>query len=210
MADQLATPEDLASLLERDDIDAYKAGVLVEIATSIVQDAAAGQRIVQVVGDVMPLIGTTDSWLDLPQIPVTAVISVELDGNVLAAGTDYKVFGNRIWRRSGWQSNWGQWDHPYPARQRLYDWWPPNEPSAVIVTNTHGFPAGDQRLQSGRGAVLSLCTGAYGNPTGASAESIDDYRVTYDKLAAQMETSPHLAASLRRKYGRRGGLARIG
>jgi hypothetical protein len=208
--DRLASPEDLASLLERDDIDAYKAGVLVEIATAVVQDAAGGQRIVQVVNDSFDLIGTTDAWLDLPQIPVTAVASVTLDGKTLTSGTDYKRFGNRLWRRFGWQSNWGQWDNPYPTRRLLYDYCPPNEPSAVNVVCTHGYPPGDQKLQLGRSAVLSMCTGAYGNPQGLRSESIDDYSATYGALSGQLEASPHLKAAIRRHYGRRGGLVRVG
>jgi hypothetical protein len=210
MPDQLATPEDLASLLERDDIDAYKAGVLVEMATAIVQDAAGGQRILQVVNDPGTLIGNTDSWLDLPQIPVTAVASVSLDGTALTLGTDYKVFGNRLWRRFGWQSNWGQWDDPYPTRRLLYDFWPPNEPSGVSFVYTHGFAPGDQKLQLARSAVLGICQGAYSNPTGLKSESIDDYSVSFGALSAQLEASPYLKAALRKRYGRRGGLVRIG
>ena len=210
MADQLATPEDLASLLERDDIDRYKATVLVETATAVVQEAAGNQRIVEVVDDVMPILGNTDAWLDLPQIPVTAVSSVVLDGVTLTLGTDYKVFGNRLWRRFGWQSNWGQWDGPYPYRRLLYDWWPPNEPSAVVVTCTHGYPPGHQNLQLGRSAVLGICQGAYGNPTGLKSESIDDYNVSYSILSAQLEASTYLKMALRRKYGRRGSMVRIG
>lgn len=208
--DQLADPDDLATLLERDDINAAKAAILVEIATAIVQEAAGNQRILEVVDDTIALLGNTDSWLDLPQTPVTAVASVSLDGNVLTPGSDYKVFGNRIWRRFGWQANWGQWDHPYPYRRLLYDWWPPNEPSGLVVIYTHGYPANHQRLQLARGAVLGMCQGAYGNPQGLRSESIDDYSATYGALSAQLEASPYLAKALRRQYGRRGGLVRVG
>lgn len=225
MADRLATPEDLASLLERDDIDAYKAGVLVEIGTAIVQEAAGGQRIVQVVDDSMELMGTTEAFLNLPQIPVTSVASVTLDGNLLTAGTDYKKVGNRLWSRTGWQANWGQYTgDPYSSPSGSgeiaytfntgyrYDFAgvSQTEPSDVVVVCTHGIPPGDQRLQLGRSAVLGICTGAYANPTGLKAESIDDYAATYNALSGQLEASPYLKAALRRQYGRRGGLVRIG
>lgn len=220
MADQLATPGDLASLLERSDLDLAKATMLVEIATAIVQEVAGGQRIVQVVDDVATIIGVADSWLDLPQRPVTAVTSVVLDGTALTVDTDYKVFGNRLWRTVGWQTRVGwygtdygwsdSWSGPTyygPPQPLLLG---PPEPSKVVVTNTHGYPAGHQGLQLARGAVISMISGVYGNPTGATRESIDDYSVAYDRMTVQMETAPHLKAALRRQYGRRAGLVRLG
>lgn len=217
MADRLATPEDLASLLERDDIDASKAGILVEIATAVVQEAAGRQRIVQVVGDVLDVMGSTDAWLPLPQLPVASVSSVMLDGTTLTLGTDYSVYGNRLWRGQGWQTNWG-WPIDWPLQI-----WGPNgspynwtgslsRPSAVVVTYTHGYAAGSQELQLARGAVLSICVGAYGKTAAPhlKSESIDDYAVTFEALAGQMESSPYLKAALARKYGRRAGLVRLG
>lgn len=190
MADQLADPADLASLLERDDIDLYKATLLVECGTAVVQEAAGNQRIVYVTGDVADLLGTTDSWLDLPQRPVAkgAVTAVTVDGQAV---TDFKQFGGRLFRRCGWQTSCG-------------------EPSEVAVTYNHGVQAPGQRLQLARNAVLSTIVGVYGNPGGASSEQIDDYSVTYDRLARQMDASPALKQALQRQYGRRAGLVRIG
>ncbi len=194
MADQLATPEDLASLLQQD-LDASTANLVIEAATAIVQEAA-GQRIVQVVGDTASLIGTTDSWLNLPQIPVTAVTSVTLDGALLSSGvpgsggTTYRLKGNRLWRGDGWQTYCG-------------------EPSDVDVVYTHGYATGAQQLQLARGVTLSLAKTAYANPSGATREAIDDYQVAYEAAAAALEASPNLKAALRRQYGRRAGLVRI-
>src|SRR5690242_5591066 len=109
MADQLCTPEDLASALQAD-LDASTATLWVECATAVVQATAGGQRIVQVVDDTFTILGTTDSWLDLPQLPVTSVASVVLDGVTLTAGspgdasTTYRRHGNRLWRTDGWQN----------------------------------------------------------------------------------------------------------
>jgi hypothetical protein len=193
MADQLVSPSDLASLLERDDLDLYKATMLAECATAVVQAACGGQRIVEVT-ETLTIMGTTDSWLQIPQIPVTAVTSVELDGEALAAGTeptDYKVVGSRLWRTDGWQT---YCDYP----------------STIDVACTHGHPAGHQRLQLGRSAGLSILKGVYGNPTGATRETIDDYSVAYERLAAELETSEYLTKALRKQYGRRAGLVRLG
>ena len=193
MADQLATPEDLASLLQLE-YASLTAGqqatllLLVETATGVVQDAAGGQRIVAVAGDVVEVMGTHDSWLALPQIPVTAVASVTVDGDAI---TDWKLFGNRLFRRCGWQVCW-------------------DEPSLVSVTCDHGYADGAQELQNARRAVLAICQAAYGNPGGLSSESIDDYKATYSSLAAALDAAPELKASLRRTYGRRAGLVRVG
>lgn len=209
MADQLATPSDLAAFVKQD-VDTSTATVLIECATAVVQDCCGGQRIVQVVGDTMSILGTSDSWLDLPQRPVTAVTSVTLDGITLALGTDYKVFGSRLWRAVGWQVNIG-W--PYSGtwpRGASVNGYGMQEPSAVVVVNTHGYAPGAQQLQLGRSAVLSLAGAAYNATPGATSESIDDYSVTFQAMAANLEAAPFLKAALRKKYGRRAGLARIG
>lgn len=195
MADQLATPEDLASLLERDDMDEYKAVMLVECATAVVQEAAGGQRIVQVVDDTAELLGTTAAWLDLPQLPVTAVTAVTLDGGAITEGTASGCWRrpgtSRLWRDTGWATTAG-------------------EPSTVAVVYSHGYPDGHQELQFARSAVLGLLRSVYGNPTGASRITIDDYTEAYEALASRMEASPHLQRALARKYGRAAGLVKIG
>jgi hypothetical protein len=195
MADQLATASDLAALLQSD-LDLSTATLLVEIGTAVVQAAAGGQRIVQVVDDVATILGGTSAWLDLPQIPVTAVSSVTLDGSTISTGTltgggNYRRIGSRLWRGDGWQIYCGV-------------------PSEVIAINTHGIAAGDQRLQLGRGAVLGLAKGQYRNPSGATRITIDDYTEVYDAMTARLEASQSLKTALRKQYGRRAGLARIG
>lgn len=211
MADQIATPEDLASFLQQD-LDRSTATLLLEVSTAVVQQAAAGQRIVEVVDDVCSIMSTSDSFLHLPQIPVTAVKSVVLDGRTLTVGTDYKVFGNRLWRADGWQTNVGWaygWDwRPSYAPQGAP--WSGQEPSLSAIVYSHGYPAGRQELQLGRGSALALCRGAYINPSGAVSERIDDYAVAFEAMAAAMEGTPHLRAALRKAYGRRAGLVRIG
>lgn len=190
MADQLCEPEDVASLLQRD-LDAYQTVMLIECATAVVQAAAGGQRIVLVEDDAGDITGTTDAYLRLPQTPVSEVSDVELDGDALVEGTDFRRRGARLWRAEGWATCWG-------------------EPSTVTFTYTHGYAAGRQELQLGRGAVLGLIRGLFDNPTGVSREAIDDYSVAYEAMSAAMEASPNLQASLRRQYGLRAGLVRIG
>lgn len=192
MADMLCAPEDVASLLESD-LDAYKTIMLVEAATAVVQEATGrpAQRIVEVEDDPLDLLGDIGVWLDLPQRPVQSIASLTLDGDALTEGTDFERFGARLWRECGWQPN--RWT-----------------PSRVAGVYTHGYPAGSQELQLGRGAVLSLVRGVYGNPEGAIAVRIDDYSASYAKFSASMDATEYLQKALQRQYGRQAGLVRLG
>lgn len=191
--DRLATVEDLRNMPGVPGVDELsddQAGLLIEVATAVVQAAAGGQRILEVVDDEVTLYGGYASFLRLPQQPVTAVTSVALDGTALATGSWYRR-PEGIWRQCGWLSSSLQCEVP------------------VAVVYTHGYPEGDQRLQLARGAVLSLVKGVAVNPTGASRLAIDDYQEAYDRAAAALEASDYLAAALRKQYGRRAGTVRI-
>lgn len=203
MADQLLTPEDLASLLERDDIDRSKAVMLIECVTAVIQEATGGQRIVLVENDTFQIMATRDQWLALPQIPVVSVASVDIDGNALTEGTGFKRFGNRLWRKQGWSN---RCTYPWTVPQILYG----QDLPQVNGVYSHGFADGSQDLQLARAAGISILKGVYGNPTGATSEAIDDYSVSYELLAVQLEASPYLKAALRSKYGRRAGIVRVG
>ena len=185
MADKLATPEDLAALLQQD-LDASTAALCLEAATALVQ-AAAGQRILQVEDDEVVLLGGTSNYLELPERPVAAVASVSLDGTAVSAGTasgTWRLSGTTLYRDTGWYSE-------------LY------VPAAVTVTYTHGYPTGHQALQLARHATLSLARAAYANPSGAAREQIDDYSVAFESASAALEAAPAVRAALRRQYGRR-------
>lgn len=186
MADQLATPQDLAALLQQD-LDASTAAVVLEAATAVVQEAAGGQRILEVEDDEFQLVGGLSNWLDLPQRPVQSVASVGLDGTALSAGTasgTYRLSGASLYRDLGWYSE-------------IY------VPADIAGVYTHGYPAGHQGLQLARHATLSLARAAYANPSGVAREQIDDYAVAFEAAAAAMQASPAVRAALRRQYGRR-------
>lgn len=196
MADTLASPSDLASFLQ-EDVDTATATLLMETATGIIQ-ATVGQRIVQVIDDVVVLdLEACDRslWLDLPQRPVTAVSAVMVGATAVPSG-DYAVqlSRGRLWRRTGWKL------------ATTMSWL---APSTVTVTYTHGYPAGDQRLQAARQAALSLASSAYANPSGATREQIDDYQVAYEAMSARMDAAPALQTLLRRRYGRPAGSVQL-
>ena len=188
MADQLATPEDLAALLGRDDLDMYKAVLLIECATAVVQEVC-GQRIVRATST-LTLEPGPGRWLWLPQLPVVSVASVTLDGTALVSG-DYQVRASRLWRETGWQLL-------------------TSPPTEVVVEYTHGYAEGAQELQRARQAVLALTGAVYDNPSGMTQERVDDYAVAFEAMSARMEAAPYLRDGLRRYYGRSAGLITIG
>lgn len=206
MADQLATVADLAAALGKPvaDVDPVAAAVQIEAATAVVQEAAGGQRILEVVGESEAIPAPSGNWLELSQRPVTAVASVTLpDGTVVIAGTasgTYRRIRNRLWRNVGWA-------HRIYFPLSYLDLC--DGPSEITVVYTHGWPDGSQQLQLARGAVLSLAKAPFNNPTGASREQIDDYSVAYDRASAALEATPYLQKSLRRQYGKRAAMVRV-
>ncbi|MDH6460119.1 hypothetical protein M2302_000270 [Micromonospora sp. A200] len=190
MADQLATPADLAALLHIAEADLHvpAATLLIECATAVVQEVA-GQRIVRATSTVT-LEPSPGRWLWLPQLPVVSVESVAMDGTTLTSG-DYQVRGHRLWRETGWQLLTA----------------PPTE---VDVAYTHGYAVGAQELQRARQAVVALAGAVYANPEGVSREQIGNYAVAYEAISARMEAAPYLRQGLRRYYGRSAGLITLG
>lgn len=188
MADQLATPQDLASFLQ---LGAYAAlsaekqatlTMLAELATAKVQRAAGGQRIVAAtttgaVIDLQP--GYDDCYVLLPQLPVRGVASVLLNA---VAVTDYYLRSQSLWRATGW-SGWSY------------------IPPQLTVTYDHGHLAGSQALQLGRNYVLELARGGWGNPLGQTSKAIDDYRVTYAEADARMVLPPAAEEAIAAAYG---------
>lgn len=185
MADQLATPQDLASLLQLNYATLSGAqqatlAMLVELATAKVQRAAGGQRIVDITDTaVVDVRDIADYYLPLPQLPVRSVTTVKLDGLTI---TDWVVRQQMLWRAGGWMVSF-------------------SPPSQAVVTYSHGYAAGSQWLQLARDMTLSLARLGWGNPGGATSEAIDDYRVTYGEADARMQMTDYMAASIADAYG---------
>ncbi|SBT63930.1 hypothetical protein GA0070622_0898 [Micromonospora sediminicola] len=185
MADQLAAPADLKNLLDDQDLPDAQVTLLIECATAVVQAAAGGQRIVEVVDDTAVLTAGPSQWLPLPQFPVQAVTSVDYNGSPIAAGAaGYRLHGTRLYRRCGWSDR-------------------PGDLIPVTVVYTHGYPDGSQELQLARSAVLGLIRDVPYNPAGVKAEAQDDWSTTYAAMSTHMDGTPTLRAALRRQYGRR-------
>lgn len=186
MADQLATAAELARLPGMAGVDTDTADLLLQMATGVVQGVVR-QRLVAVTADQITLLGTADADLWLPERPVVAVTAVTVDG---VAVTDWRLFGPRLRRACGWS------DYP-PV------------PAEVSVTYDHGYDPEDYRLGLAKAHVLMLAAGA-AHDAGVVSEGIDDYQVTYERMASRMESSEVLSALLRRHYGPRAGLVKLG
>lgn len=187
MADQLATPQELASFLQLTYASLSAAQqatltMLVELATSKVQRAAGGQRIVQVTNTnaLIDITDPCDLYLPLPQMPVQSVSSVAIDGEAI---TDWFLRRQMLWRAGGWMRSTS----------------PPSQATATWVS---GYQTGSQWLQLGKDHCLSLAAMGWGNPGGlATSEAIDDYRVTYAEADARMQPSEYMLAAIADAYG---------
>jgi hypothetical protein len=188
MADLLATPSDLASVLQ-EDVDTATATLLLETATAAVQ-GVTGQRLVQVVADSVTIdLDELDDhhYLYLPEQPVTAVTSAAI-GSTAVVDFTTELSQGRLWRAYGWRST-------------LIRYYP--QPSTATVVYTHGFAAGDQRLQLARSSALQLAAASYVNASpGVIREQIDDYQVQYAATSG-MDVPDGMATALRRQYSRR-------
>lgn len=192
MADQLATPADLASAVQVD-VDTASAALAIEVATAVVQ-AAAGQRIVRVVDDSEVVYGGSDRYLVPKERPVISVASVTYNSVLLTQGTasgTWRLSANGIWRDLGWTDC--AWE-PAPG---------------TVVIYTHGYLPTDQGIQLGRGVALSLGKGLFVNPSGVVREQIDDYQVAYAEASASLDASPALKAAIHKAYGRKAAMVRI-
>lgn len=188
MADQLATPGDLASLLQKD-VDTASAVLASEVCTAVVQAACDGQRIVRATSTEV-VYGGWGKLLRLKQQPIVSITSVTYNGTLLTQGTswgNWRLSPQGPWRNLGWAEYC-------------------NGPVPTTVVYVAGYdPAGSdsdkQALQLGRGTTLSLMRGLFVNPSGVVREQIDDYAVAYAEAQAALDASPSMKALLRKQYG---------
>lgn len=200
MADMLVTRAELASWLQlpAPGVDNATADRVIAAATAEVQ-SAAGQRLVEVSGDVITLLAEYGPWLSLPEAPVTEVTTVVVGSTTV---TDYTLVSDpvtaraRLWRSYGWQ-NFADVLVSYAT------------PPLVTVTYDHGYAVGDQRLELARSYVFRLAAFSYPNPTGAESEAIDDYRITFGDTEPLRSLSTADRLEIRRAYGPTAGSARL-
>ena len=150
------TPADIAAVLGRE-IDPSDATALAacELATVLIQ-GATGQALSQVSEDTVEIDGTQTAVVLLPEIPVTAVASVSVDGDEL--DTDAYSWGARGQLRRIDGAAW-----PEGLRN-------------IEVTYTHGYAVLPKAVTS---IATQLAARIYETPTIPKSETIGGYSVNY-------------------------------
>lgn len=153
--------------------DLADVGIRAETAVAAACDAVREhmcQTITQVVNDPITLVGSDTRALLLPELPVTAVVSVTLNG---VAVTDWTLdpLGSGIL----WRDGYGYW----PRCQKF------------VVTYTHGYaPAdipGNVRL-----VTLRLAQAEYDQPGAIQQQTAGPFSVTYAPASTLLDTLPVL------------------
>jgi hypothetical protein len=165
-------------------------GVYLAVASAAVREAA-GVPISQTTSTI-DVEGVATRWLHLPGPPVTAVASVELDGEPV---TDWRLRSGQLWRACGWS--------------------PGSEPSEVTVTYTHGLPTVPSDIVDLVCRIAAATLIAYrSQPDGEGlaakdvrSERIGDYSVQYGDggRITEVELPDYLREQLRARFG--GGVA---
>jgi hypothetical protein len=159
MADQLASPTDLAALLQQD-LDTSSAVLAIELATGAIQDELGWRVLQETVINQTVLPVSASGPIQLPTAYLTSVAVTE-GGHPLRDGLDY------AWTTAGLVSRiW--WGAPYVYPRSTYGgWWM----YPLVVTYTHGFPPANVP-QKIRGVCLNVAARLFDNPTGLRSEGI--------------------------------------
>jgi hypothetical protein len=168
-------------------------GVYLDVASTAVREAA-GVPISQTTSTVS-VEGPATQWLDLPGPPVTAVVAVYIDGELV---TDWRLRSGRLWRAGGWTGTDG--------------------PSEVEVTYIHGLPTVPADIVDLVCRIAAATLIAYRSEqdgTGLAArdmraERIGDYSVTYgdDGRITEVELPDYLRERLAARFGGGAGLVK--
>jgi hypothetical protein len=159
---QFAHAEDLAAYLGRElsaEEEARAESSLLAIASSIVQ-RYTGQTIELVEDDEATIYAGGVGHLFLPELPVSAIDSIEVDGTALDSAAYALTGSGMLSRRDGL---WG------PSVEGWSD-------AVVVVTYTHGFAViPDDIVQ----ATVMIASELFSNPGDVQQESIGSYSVSY-------------------------------
>jgi len=151
-----ATPVELETFLQRT-VDNASAMLALENASQQIRDDV-GWSITQESATVATLDGTGERSLWLPTLQLTGVASVVEDGTTLTVVTDFD------WTSYGRLIREGYWI---------------DKPRSVVVTYTHGYPAGSEKLRTAKSVCLALAGQILLNPAAVRQQSIDDFSQTF-------------------------------
>lgn len=189
-----ATADELATYLGTTFATDTRAELILDIATSQIQREAR-QTISRVTGDAVKLKGNWRNRLVLPEVPVVSVSSVTVLGLTYVAGSDYSFDGVRSIYRGAVRFTPDSGDPTFVDAE--LHWGGPD--LTIDVVYTHGY---DPIPDDIKGLCLAMAARAYRNPTGAEAESIGQYSVTYGGGGeiAMTGSERKLVADWRRKW----------
>lgn len=155
-----ATATELASWMGLASIDETRAGLKLDAATGLIEDAT-GQSLIEST-DTVEIRPTYSRTLVLPRWPVTEITSVVVSEETLVVDTDY------TWESAGLLNRVsGCWDEP------------------VTVTYTAGW---DPIPASVKGLVLEIASGSWGNVGAKKSEKIGDYSVAWAREGMSLTT----------------------
>lgn len=163
MAATFATASELASHLQRD-LDTASAVLALENASQQIRDEA-GWSISEEAGVVATLDGTGIRTLFLPTQYLTAVTSVVEDGTTLTVVDDFD------WTSYGRLIRAGCWTC---------------KPRSIVVTYTHGYAAGSEKLRMARSVCLSLAGRIFDNPGGVRSYTVGSVSETFAGTGAEV------------------------
>lgn len=153
--------QDLSDHLGEDLTSSDSALAAIDAACDVCRNHAE-QTFNVVTGDEVTLDGTGTDALLLPELPVTSVGEVAVDGDVV---TDYALNGNGVLLRTAP----GTW----PKRRQV-----------VVVTYDHGY-ATDTLPRDVRMVALQLATRLMRVVVPGSSESLGQYSISYSAQAAE-------------------------
>ncbi len=173
--------------------DQDRADALLLAASRMIQDEA--RSYIAQVTETVTLRGTTDERVKLPQGPVVSVSSVVVNGQTLAAGSDYYLDGNELVRMPNFIVL-NVMDIPFPLG-RGFGW-----PTLTLsVTYTHGYDS-DTMPGIVKAICLEVVTRVWVNPGSVSMENVSGVAVGYPEQRGLLLTDAERKA-LRRFFGRR-------
>lgn len=168
-----AASDDLRLYLRLPTIDATAADLLLEFAATAIR-THLGQVVDEVADETITLYGNGSDLLLLPELPVTAVSAVVVDGVTLTETTDY------MWRPSG-------------ILRRTYGaaW-----ADEVSVTYSHGYAAA-ALPDALRKVSVQAAARVWTNPASVTSETIGDWARSWSQGGSGADPGITLTASER-------------
>ena len=166
----LFTAEEMLSAVQRAEIEATTAALLVDMASATVRTYVK-QTLTTVTGDAATLYGDGSTMLILPETPVTGVTSVTVGGTG-ASGSGTDITAEAEWTADGQLRYVAVAATPHRGA-----WYYPWQPGVrVDVVYDHGYATVPADVKA---VAIELAQSLAANSDGIIMERIGDYQVTW-------------------------------